>query len=74
MFASLKLNALFSMVIMGGCVVSAPFAASVIAGALGTCFAAVVIFGVYGDPNHPVSLVFQAMRRSYNHLYARLTA
>lgn len=62
MFASLKLNALFSGFIMTGCVCSPEFAASVVAGAVGTAVAALVIFGIHGGPNHPVQMVLRKGR------------
>ena len=62
MFASLKLNAMLSGLIMTGCVCSPEFAASVVAGAVGTAVAALVIFGIHGGPNHPVQLVLRKGR------------
>ena len=44
MFASINFNLLMSLAIMGGCVVSKAFAASVVAGAVGVAIACVVIF------------------------------
>lgn len=44
MFASINFNLLMSLAIMGGCVVSKAFAASVVAGAVGVAIACVVLF------------------------------
>jgi hypothetical protein len=44
MFASINFNLLMSLAIMGGCIVSKAFAASVVAGAVGVFVACVVMF------------------------------
>ncbi len=62
MFASLKLNALLSGFIMTGCVCSPEFAASVVAGAVGTAVAALIVFGLHGGPGHPVQVVLRKGR------------
>jgi len=49
MFASINFNLLMSLAIMGGCVVSKAFAASVVAGAVGVAIACVVLFAKNGN-------------------------
>jgi len=65
MFASMKINAVFTGLIMTGCACSPEFAASVIAGALGTAVAAAVIFGIHGGPDHPVQIVLRKSRQLF---------
>lgn len=60
MFASVKINAFFSGLIMTGCVCSPEFAASVVAGAIGTFVATIVIFAINGQ--NPVSTAVQKTR------------
>lgn len=60
MFASIKVNAFFSGLIMTGCVCSPEFAAAVVAGALGTCVATLVIFAINGQ--NPVSAAVNKTR------------
>lgn len=66
MFASMKINAIFTGLIMTGCACSPEFAASVVAGALGMGVAAVVIFGLHGGSDHPVQIVLRKSRQLFS--------
>jgi hypothetical protein len=62
MFASINFNLLMSIAISVGCVVSKPFAASVVAGSVGVFIACVVIFSKK-DNSSSLSNISNLMRR-----------
>lgn len=65
MFASMKINAILTGLIMTGCACSPEFAAALVAGSLGAAIAAAVIFGIHGGPDHPVQIVMRKGRELF---------